>query len=99
MELREKVGQLPFSPGVYLYKDLHGRVIYVGKAKSLRNRVRSYFNDDKLSDVKTGTLISEAADVEYILVDNQRKARALENNLIKQYKPRFHIRLHDATPF
>ena len=65
MELREKVGTLPFSPGVYLYKDLHGRVIYVGKAKSLRNRVRSYFSEDKLSDVKTGTLISEARDIGY----------------------------------
>ncbi len=61
MELREKVGTLPFSPGVYLYKDAGGRVIYVGKAKSLRNRVRSYFSEDKLADVKTGTLISEAA--------------------------------------
>ena len=50
MELRDKVGQLPFSPGVYLYKDAGGRVIYVGKAKSLRNRVRSYFSEDKLAD-------------------------------------------------
>src|SRR3954464_6153820 len=99
MELREKVSTLPFSPGVYLYKDLHGRVIYVGKAKSLRNRVRSYFNDDKLSDVKTGTLISEAADVEYILVDNEKEALALENNLIKQYKPRFNILLRDDKTY
>jgi len=64
MELREKVGQLPFSPGVYLYKDAGGRVIYVGKAKSLRNRVRSYFSEDKLADIKTGTLISEARDID-----------------------------------
>ena len=51
---------LPFEPGVYLYRDAHGQVLYVGKAKNLRSRVRSYFNDDRLADVKTGTLISEA---------------------------------------
>ena len=99
MELRDKVSQLPFSPGVYLYKDGGGRVIYVGKAKSLRNRVRSYFSEDKLGDVKTGTLISEARDIDYILVDNEKEALALENNLIKQYKPRFNILLRDDKTF
>jgi excinuclease ABC subunit C len=99
MELREKVGTLPLSPGVYLYKDVHQRVIYVGKAKILRHRVRSYFSDDKLADIKTGTLISEAADVEYILVDNEKEALALENNLIKQYKPRFNILLRDDKTY
>src|SRR5579862_2119654 len=99
MELRDKVGQLPFSPGVYLYKDVGGRVIYVGKAKSLRHRVRSYFSEDKLADVKTGTLITEAADVDYILVDNEKEALALENNLIKQYKPRFNILLRDDKTY
>ncbi len=99
MELREKVGQLPLAPGVYLYKDAGGRVIYVGKAKILRHRVRSYFSDDKLADSKTGTLISEAADVDYILVDNEKEALALENNLIKQYKPRFNILLRDDKTY
>ena len=99
MELREKVSQLPLSPGVYLYKDAGGRVIYVGKAKILRNRVRSYFSEDKLADVKTGTLISEAHDVDYILVDNEKEALALENNLIKQYKPRFNILLRDDKTY
>src|SRR6202142_2051475 len=99
MELRDKVGQLPFSPGVYLYKDGGGRVIYVGKAKSLRNRVRSYFSEDKLADVKTGTLIAEARDIDYILVDNEKEALALENNLIKQYQPRFNILLRDDKTF
>ena len=99
MELRDKVGQLPFSPGVYLYKDAGGRVIYVGKAKSLRNRVRSYFSEDKLADVKTGTLIGEARDIDYILVDNEKEALALENNLIKQYKPRFNILLRDDKTY
>src|SRR5450631_1231749 len=99
MELRDKVGQLPFSPGVYLYKDGGGRVIYVGKAKSLRNRVRSYFNEDKLLDAKTGSLIGEARDIDYILVDNEKEALALENNLIKQYKPRYNILLRDDKSY
>jgi excinuclease ABC subunit C len=99
MDLRDKAAQLPLSPGVYLYKDAGGRVIYVGKAKSLRLRVRSYFNDDRLADAKTGTLISEATDVDYILVDNEKEALALENNLIKQWQPRFNILLRDDKTY
>jgi excinuclease ABC subunit C len=99
MELREKIGQLPLNPGVYLYKDVHGKVIYVGKAKSLRARVRNYFSEDRLLDSKTGTLISEAHDVDYILVDNEKEALALENNLIKQWKPRFNILLRDDKTY
>src|SRR3982750_1782200 len=98
-ELRHKVSQLPISPGVYLYKDAHGKIIYVGKAKNLRARVRSYFNEDRLTDVKTGTLISEARDVHFIQVDNEKEALALENNLIKQYKPRFNILLRDDKTY
>jgi excinuclease ABC subunit C len=99
LELREKVSHLPLGPGVYLYKDAAGAVIYVGKAKSLRARVRSYFNDDRLADMKTGTLITEARDIDYILVDNEKEALALENNLIKQYKPRFNILLRDDKTY
>src|SRR5271154_120344 len=99
MELRDKAAQLPLLPGVYLYKDAHGTVIYVGKAKNLRSRVRSYFNEDRLADAKTGTLIAEARDVEYILVDNNKEALALENNLIKQWKPRFNILLRDDKTY
>jgi excinuclease ABC subunit C len=99
MDLREKVSQLPSLPGVYLYKDAGGRVIYVGKAKSLRSRVRNYFSDDNLADAKTGTLISEARDLEYILVDNEKEALALENNLIKQWKPRFNVLLRDDKTY
>src|SRR5215467_293583 len=99
MELREKAAQLPLAPGVYLYKDAGGRVIYVGKAKSLRLRVRSYFSDDRQADVKTGTLLAEACDIDYILVDNEKEALALENNLIKQYKPRFNILLRDDKTY
>lgn len=98
-ELRHKVSLLPISPGVYLYKDAHGKIIYVGKAKSLRARVRSYFNEDRLADAKTGTLISEARDVDFIQVDNNKEALALENNLIKQYKPRYNILLRDDKTY
>ena len=99
LELREKAAQLPLGPGVYLYKDAGGRVIYVGKAKSLRLRVRSYFSDDRMADAKTGTLLSEATDIDYILVDNNKEALALENNLIKQWKPRFNILLRDDKTY
>jgi excinuclease ABC subunit C len=99
MELRDRVAQLPLQPGVYLYKDRGGKVIYVGKAKSLRSRVRSYFNDDRLADAKTGTLIAEASDIDYIIVENEKEALALENNLIKQYKPRFNILLRDDKTY
>jgi excinuclease ABC subunit C len=84
---------------VYLYKDTHGTVIYVGKAKNLRARVRSYFNDDRLADIKTGTLIGEARHIEFIQVDNEKEALALENNLIKQYKPRYNILLRDDKTY
>jgi excinuclease ABC subunit C len=97
--LREKVAQLPLAPGVYLYKDAAAKVLYVGKAKILRARVRSYFNEDKLSDAKTGSLIAEARDIDYILVDNEKEALALENNLIKQYKPRFNVLLRDDKTY
>jgi len=99
MELRDKASQLPLAPGVYMYKDAAGKVIYVGKAKILRNRVRSYFLEDRLAEAKTGTLISEARDIEYILVDNEKEALALENNLIKQWKPRFNVLLRDDKTY
>jgi excinuclease ABC subunit C len=99
MQLREKASNLPLAPGVYLYKDAQGAVLYVGKAKSLRARVRSYFNEDRLRDSKTGTLLGEAFEVDYILVDNEKEALALENNLIKQYKPRFNILLRDDKTY
>ncbi len=99
MSLRERAAELPAGPGVYLYKDAHGAVLYVGKAKNLRNRVRSYFSDERLSDAKTGTLLAEAAGIDYILVDNEKEALALENNLIKQYQPRFNVLLRDDKTY
>ena len=98
-QLREQAALLPLAPGVYLYKDAGGKIIYVGKAKSLRARVRSYFNEERLLEAKTGTLISEARSVDYILVDNEKEALALENNLIKQYQPRYNVLLRDDKTY
>ena len=97
--LKEKAAALPTSPGVYLYKDGRDRVIYVGKAKSLRDRVRSYFLEDKLADAKTNTLISEARDIDYIAVANEKEALALENNLIKERQPRYNVLLRDDKTY
>jgi len=99
MDLREKAAQLPSNPGVYLYKSARGDILYVGKAKNLRSRVRSYFSDERLADPRLGNLISEAADIDYILVDNEKEALALENNLIKQWKPRFNVLLRDDKTY
>jgi excinuclease ABC subunit C len=99
MDPREKAAALPESPGVYLFKDASGKVVYVGKARSLRNRVRSYFLESRWVDAKTGSLAREIADLETILVENEREALALENNLIKQYKPKFNIMLRDDKTY
>src|SRR5690242_11924396 len=99
MNLRERVSQLPTAPGVYLYKDAEGAVLYVGKAKNLRSRVRSYFSEERLAEAKTGSLISEARDIHFIEVDNNKEALALENNLIKQYRPRFNVLLRDDKTY
>ena len=99
MDPREKAASLPESPGVYLFKDAAGKVVYVGKARSLRNRVRSYFLESRWVDAKTGSLAREIADLETILVENEREALALENNLIKQYKPKFNVMLRDDKTY
>ncbi|MFZ3331627.1 MAG: excinuclease ABC subunit UvrC [Candidatus Acidiferrales bacterium] len=99
MELREKVVQLPTQPGVYLFQDAGGTILYVGKANSLRNRVRSYFLESRWQDSKTGSLVREVADVDYIVVDNPKEALALENNLIKQHKPKFNVLLRDDKTY
>ncbi|HEX5234901.1 MAG TPA: excinuclease ABC subunit UvrC [Silvibacterium sp.] len=99
MDLHEKIRSFPTTPGVYLYKNAEGEVIYVGKAKNLRSRVRSYLLDASQANAKTGSLMREAVDVDYILVDNEHEALALENNLIKQRKPRFNILLRDDKTY
>jgi len=92
MDLPQKIRSLPTSPGVYLYKNAEGEVIYVGKAKNLRSRVSSYFHEGRWEDAKTGTLVREA-------VANNKEALALENHLIKQKKPRFNILLRDDKTY
>jgi excinuclease ABC subunit C len=99
MDLPEKIRSLPTTPGVYLYKNAEGEVIYVGKAKNLRSRVSSYFHEGRWEDAKTGTLVREAVDVDYIVVANNKEALALENHLIKQKKPRFNILLRDDKTY
>ena len=99
MDLQQKIRTLPVSPGVYMYKNAESEVIYVGKAKNLRARVRSYLLEAATQDAKTGSLMREAVDVEYIVVENEREALALENNLIKQKKPRFNILLRDDKTY
>src|ERR1700723_759725 len=99
MDLREKAAALPTQPGVYLYRDAAGQIIYVGKALSLRSRVRNYFVEASSLDAKTGSLVREIADIDYIVVDNEKEALALENNFIKQNKPKFNVLLRDDKTY
>src|SRR3569833_469112 len=97
-ELREQVAQLPTEPGVYLHKDAAGKVIYVGKAKNLRSRVRSYFRARPF-DRKTDALVGQIADLEFIVTDNEVEALILEASLVKQHKPRYNIKLQDDKSY
>jgi excinuclease ABC subunit C len=99
MELREKVEQLPTQPGVYLFQDAAENIVYVGKARSLRSRVKSYFLESRWQDAKTGSLVREIADLQFIVVDNEKEALALENNLIKKHKPKFNVLLRDDKTY
>jgi len=93
--LDEKLGRLPERPGVYLYKDAKAQVIYVGKAASLRGRVRSYFQESRPHDAKTDSLVRQIADLEYIVTDNELEALMLEANLVRKHRPRYNIILRD----
>src|ERR1035438_4947983 len=95
----EIIADIPADPGVYMFEDARGTIVYVGKAKSLRNRVRSYFSADHLAEAKTGSLMRDATNIRYIVVDNEREALALENNLIKRHKPRYNILLRDDKTY
>jgi excinuclease ABC subunit C len=96
---RERSEALPNQPGVYIFKDQTGKPIYVGKAKSLRNRVRSYFQEFRPADEKRDLMLEAASDFEAIVVDNEKEAMALENNLIKQFTPRYNILLRDDKTY
>ena len=99
LDVREKIQLLPHSPGVYRYYDAAGNVIYVGKAKDLSKRVAQYFVDPDRLNVKTRLLVSKIADLQYSVVDTEADALLLENNLIKQYKPRYNILLKDSKTY
>lgn len=99
MDPREHAAALPEKPGVYLFKDAAGTVLYVGKAASLRSRVRSYFLESSWANAKTGSLAREIAELETIVVDNEHEALALEHNLIKQYRPKFNVLLRDDKTY
>ena len=99
MKVSEKIRLLPHSPGVYRYYDSEGTVIYVGKAKDLHKRVAQYFVDPSRLNTKTRLLVSRIADVQYSVVDSESDALLLENNLIKQYKPRYNILLKDSKTY
>ncbi len=97
--LQRKLDTLPDQPGVYLWKDAEGTVLYVGKAKRLRSRVRSYFAADQATSLKHQVLVRQIADVETIVVANEVQSLLLENNLIKEYQPKFNVRLKDDKSY
>jgi excinuclease ABC subunit C len=97
--LQEKLKNLPVSAGVYIHKNADGKIIYIGKAKNLRNRVRSYFQSSKNHDLKTRELVKRIVDFEFIVVDSEIEALVLESNLIKKHKPRYNILLKDDKQY
>ena len=99
MTLDEKLNNLPLQPGVYIHKNVKGHIIYVGKAKNLRNRVRQYFQSSRAMDAKTQELCARIADVEFIVTDTEVEALVLESNLIKQHKPRYNVALKDDKSY
>lgn len=99
MTLDEKIQNLPVQPGCYLHKGERGEILYVGKAKNLRNRVRQYFQNSRAMDAKTQELVSRITDVEIIVTDTEVEALVLESNLIKRHKPRFNVMLKDDKSY
>src|ERR1700682_4351322 len=101
--LDEKLKEIPSSPGVYLHKDAAGKILYIGKAKNLRSRVRSYFQSNQPLqfgyDIKTRELVRQIADVEFIVTDNEVEALILEATLVKQHQPRFNYKLKDDKSY
>ena len=98
-KLEMKVKNLPDSPGVYLFKNKEGKIIYIGKAKSLKNRVRTYFQSNGNHDLKTSRLVTMVADFDLMVTDSEIEALILEANLVKEHKPRYNINLKDDKHF
>lgn len=99
MAIADKLKTLPTSAGIYIHKNAMGKILYVGKAKNLRNRVRSYFQSSRNHDPKTRQLVKQITDFEFIVVDNEVEALVLESNLIKKHKPRFNVFLKDDKSY
>ena len=95
MSLEEKLARLPDRPGIYIYRDAKAQVLYVGKAASLRSRVRSYFQESRPRDPKTDALVRQIRDLEYVVTDNELEALMLEANLVRKHRPRYNIILRD----
>ena len=98
-KLKNIISILPDSPGVYKYYSSEGELIYIGKAKSLKKRVSSYFNKNQYENKKTAVLVSRIDDIQYTVVDTEFDALLLENNLIKEFKPRFNIDWKDDKTY
>ena len=96
--LKNIIDALPSDPGVYQYFNSAQEIIYIGKAKNLKKRVSSYFNKNQIS-IKTSTLVKNIANIKYTVVDSEEEALLLENNLIKQYQPRYNILLKDDKTY
>lgn len=99
MDLKEKLKSLPTDSGIYIHKDLKGKIIYIGKAKNLRNRVRQYFRSSRNMDAKTRRLVKCIVDFEYIVTDTEKEALVLESNLIKKHKPKYNVLLKDDKQY
>jgi len=95
----EQLKHLPFRPGVYLFKDDKGTIIYVGKANKLRNRVRSYFQKSEGLTEKTKQLVARISDLEFFITNSEQEALVLEQNLVKRYRPHYNVRLKDDKAF
>ncbi|MDR2132968.1 MAG: GIY-YIG nuclease family protein, partial [Clostridiales Family XIII bacterium] len=98
-DIRENLKNLPDKPGVYLHKDAYGEILYVGKAASLKNRVRQYFQSARGMDAKVRAMVSHIREFEYITTDTEMEALILENNLIKKHLPRYNVLLRDDKTY
>jgi excinuclease ABC subunit C len=93
--LEQKLAELPSSPGVYLFRGRGGQILYVGKARSLRDRVRSYFHGSRIESPRLDRLVDSILDLDIVATDTEREALVLENSLIKTHKPRYNVLLRD----
>ena len=99
MNLKQKLSKIPKSPGVYIFHDKNGKIIYIGKAKVLQNRVRSYFNKIDVTDSKTKVMVKNIVDIDWMVLDSEVEALLTEANLIKEHKPRYNVFLKDDKTF